>query len=105
MNIDDELITHQQHNIKTNNNNNNNNNNRNNSNDVNDHNNCSNKHQIRKQRWKSIHDEKAVLANINENLLPGVLKQQTSQKFQRPVSNIYQEKHHEEKKKKIIGML
>lgn len=98
MNIDDELITHQQHNIKTNNSNNHiNNNNRNNSNDINDHNNCSNKHQIRKQRWKSIHDEKAVLANINENLLPGVLKQQTSQKFQRPVSNIYQEKHHEEK--------
>ncbi|EMG47550.1 hypothetical protein G210_2053 [Candida maltosa Xu316] len=33
------------------------------------------KNQIKKQRWKSIHDEKIMLANINQNLLPGVLKQ------------------------------
>lgn len=44
-------------------------------------NNCINKYQIKKQRWQSIYDEKIVLANINESLLPGVLKQQQSYNF------------------------
>ncbi|RCK65377.1 hypothetical protein Cantr_01038 [Candida viswanathii] len=50
----------------------------NNSNDHNEpiDNNSNVKQQMKKQRWKSIHDEKVVLANINESLLPGVLKQQ-----------------------------
>ena len=30
---------------------------------------------LRRQRWKSIHDEKIMIANLNQNLLPGVLKQ------------------------------
>ncbi|KAI5949310.1 hypothetical protein KGF54_005545 [Candida jiufengensis] len=34
-----------------------------------------NKLQIQKQRWKSINDEKQFLLNINESLLPSVLKQ------------------------------
>lgn len=38
-----------------------------------------NKTQIRRQRWKSITDEKLFLSNINESLLPPVLKTHSKQ--------------------------
>ncbi|KAG7662925.1 uncharacterized protein J8A68_003551 [[Candida] subhashii] len=38
-----------------------------------------NKTQVRKQRWKSINDEKLFLSNIDESLLPPVLKVHSKQ--------------------------
>ena len=44
--------------------------------------------QLKRQRWKSIHDEKIMIANLNQNLLPGVLKQNISDDYSNTLTGL-----------------